>query len=417
MSGSIEKRIFHLFFFINLIFLTGILLFSWWALEDLEETMLESDRQVEVQHFAENGEKNKPQHTSTGQLVSAFIPNGFDKTQYLPVLFTDIPVPFQGEIEFLGEEYSVITQAFPEGDYYLAKNLQLFETRERTLILYVLTMALVIGISCFLLARLFSKRISAPVLRLASAISNIADQGVDARMEGNFVDSELNAVAEAINGYRSRLDASMAREKKLISMASHELRTPVAVIMGAARIIESRRKLNADDAKTLQRIITAADEMSANIQTLLALVRQGKPERPPESFAIGDMLAALCDDYALEQPAHASRLLLDRHSTPVFVTADRALVRMLLHNLISNALNHTQGTVLIREQSGGIAICDQGSATASKPVLDHAGTVPTSGLGLYIVSLACEQLGWQLELADSGGGTCVNVSFNGTMNN
>lgn len=415
MPHSIAQRIFRLFFFVNLAFLSAILVFAWWALEDLEETMLESDRQVELQYFADNGEKDKPQHISTGLLISAFIPNGFDTSNYLPVLFEKIPVPFQGEIEFLDKEYSVVTQAFPEGNYYLAKDLELFEEREDTLILYVLTLALLIGVSCYLLARLFSRRIATPVLRLASAIGAIDGQNSTARLEANFVDAELNEVAAAINSYRERIDAGMAREKNLISLASHELRTPVSVVLGAARIIESRNRLNADDAKTLQRIITAAEEMSANIRTLLALVRQGKAELPPESFAIGDLLAALCADYCLEQPANAPRLQLQRHSPPVMVTANKALVRMLLHNLISNALSHTQGNVLIRELPGCITVCDSGDANA-KPVLAEPGSAPTSGLGLYIVSLACEQLGWQLELADVEGGTCVNVHCGGTAN-
>lgn len=416
MTHSIAQRIFRLFFFVNLAFLSVILVFAWWALEDLEETMLESDRQTEVQYFAENGEKDKPQHISTGLLISAFIPKDIDKAHYLPVLFEKIPVPFQGEVSFLDKEYSVVTQAFPEGNYYLAKDLALFEEREETLILYVLTLALVIGVSSYLLARLFSRRIAAPVLRLASAIGAIDGQNSNTRLEENFVDAELNEVAAAINSYRARIDAGMAREKKLISLASHELRTPVSVVLGAARIIESRHRLNADDAKTLQRIINAAEEMSANIHTLLALVRQGKTDLAHESFAIGDLLATLCADYCLEQPDNAPRMHLQRHSPPVLVTANKALVRMLLHNLISNALSHTPGNVLIRELPTGIAVCDCGSASTKPVLLAEPGNPPASGLGLYIVSLACEQLGWQVEQEDVEGGTCVNVHFGDTAN-
>ncbi|MEZ5507750.1 MAG: HAMP domain-containing sensor histidine kinase [Gammaproteobacteria bacterium] len=408
MSNSIAQRTFRLFFFVNIGFLGIILAFSWWALEDLELTMLESDRQVELQYFAENGERDKPQHISTGLLISAFIPSGFDPSNYLPVLFENIPVPFQGEVEFLGKDYSVVTQAFAEGNYYLAKDLALFEAREKTLIFYVAGLALVICLCSYLLARLFSIRIAAPVLQLAGAIGSIDEQNNAARLTEDFVDAELNAVAAAINGYRSRLDASVAREKRLISMASHELRTPVAVVLGAARIIQSRGQLAADDAKTLQRIVVASEEMSANIHALLSVVRQEITELAPEPVVISDVLEGLCADYRLEQPANAPRLLLERQPTQIVVNANKALVRMLLHNVISNALAHTEGNVLIQESPDGIAVCDSGSAK-SKPVLVEGGSSPVSGLGLYIVRLACEQLGWQLALVDEGPRTCVNV--------
>lgn len=416
MRTSIAQRIFRQFFFVNLLFLIGILIFAWWALEDLEETMLASDRKVEVQYFADNGEKDKPQHIATGLLISAFIPHGIDENNYLPVLFEQIPVPYQGEIEFLGKEYSVVTQAFPEGNYYLAKDLQLFEEREAALTLYVLAMAVVIGAACYVLARLFSRRISQPVLRLAQAIDNIDSENTASRLDENFVDIELNAVAAAINEYRTRIDASVAREKNLISMASHELRTPVAVVLGAARIIERRNRIAPDDAKTLQRIISAAEEMTANIRTLLTLVRQGKHELQAETFFPGDLLAALCEDYGLEQPANAQRLHLVRNPQPGSIDADKALVRMLLHNLISNALHHTQGEVVIHEQPGCISVCDQGAADGKIPFSVHNDAKPSSSLGLYIVNLACEQLGWQLEIVDAGGGSCVNVRFSTTSN-
>ena len=182
MARSIAQRTFRLFLLVNLLLLLTTLLFAWWALEDLEETMLLSDRQVELDYFRENGDRTQPQRTITAQLVSAFLPDGFDEADYLPIVFNGLPVPFQGEIEFLDKEYFVVVQHFEGGNYYLAKDQSLFEAREQTLTIYVLILALVMGVASYVMARLFSRQISAPVRRFAQAISNLDEQRSDSRL-------------------------------------------------------------------------------------------------------------------------------------------------------------------------------------------------------------------------------------------
>lgn len=408
MARSIAQRTFRLFLLVNLLLLLTTLLFAWWALEDLEETMLLSDRQVELDYFRENGDRTQPQRTITAQLVSAFLPDGFDEADYLPIVFHGLPVPFQGEIEFLDKEYFVVIQHFEGGNYYLAKDMALFEAREQTLTIYVLTLALVMGVASYVLATLFSRQISAPVRRFALAISQLDEQRSDSRLQENFVDAELNEVAGAINHYLDRIESSLQREKTLINLASHELRTPVSVILGAARIIEKRQQLAADDARTLQRIIDAAEDMSANIRTLLALVR-GSDSLELEPCRIGEMLEQLHQDYALENPANAQRLHIARLTAEPVLQADKALARMLLHNLISNALHHTAGTVTITQHPTYVEVCDEGGPTGVP--LATPNPKQASGLGLYIVHLACQQLGWQVEASGSAGGTRIRIDF------
>lgn len=411
MARSIAQRTFRLFFFVNLLFLTTTLMFAWWALEDLEETMLQSDREVELDYFRENGDKSTPQRTVTAQLVSAFVPTGLDEADYLPVVFRGLPVPFQGEIEFLGKEYFVVTQNFEDGNYYLAKDLQLFEEREDTLVLYVLTLALLICVACFVLASIFSKRISAPVRKFARAITQLDEQDTNSRLQDNFVDAELNEVATAVNLYLDRIESSVQREKTMINLASHELRTPVSVILGAARIIESRQRVGADDAKTLQRIIQAAEEMSANIRTLLALMRQGSEDMQLENFSLGELLEQLCHSYTMENPANATRLHFSSPEQDVRLAADKALVRMLLHNLISNALSHTEGSVTISLHPSHIEVRDQGGGADIPLTPPSHDPKLASGLGLYIVNLACQKLGWRVEVTPSSAGTSIRVTF------
>ena len=412
--SSISDRAFRTVLFGLLSSLLVILVFAWWALEDLEDTLLEADRIIELGHFEKYGEKDRYQKIQTGQMVSVFNPRGHDRDAELPIVFQGLPVPYEGTVDLLGAEYTVVTHAFPEGDFYLAKNLQLFVEREEQLILYVQLLAFGVLVVGVVVARLSSRILSQPIVRLATAIHELRDSGMAGRLDEQFADHELNEIAAAINTNLDQVEESFRRERALISMASHELRTPVSVVLGAAAIIEKRGKLQADDARTLQRINRAAQDMSANIQALLDLVRRTRQEVSEETFRIADLLHAIRADYEMDGELDLSRLVLANADDGALLCADKTLVKMVLHNLISNALGHTRGQVTVTSHADHVEIADEGGAPLPAEAADRpvAAVEPQSaGLGLYIVSLACERLGWLFESDARTGGGRVRLWF------
>jgi signal transduction histidine kinase len=316
-------------------------------------------------------------------------------------------------VDLLGAEYAVVTHAFPEGDFFLAKNLQLFEDREQRLVLYIQLLAFGIFIVGVVVARLSSRILSQPIVRLAGAIHELRDSGMAGRLDEQYADHELNEIAAAINITLDQVEESFRRERALISMASHELRTPVSVVLGAAAIIEKRGKLEADDARTLQRINHAAQDMSANIQALLDLVRRSRQAVSEEIFQIADLLRAIRADYEMDGEFDLSRLVF-ASTDNAQLCADKALVKMVLHNIISNALSHTRGQVIVTSHADHVEITDEGGMPAPAAAVDHPATAvepQSAGLGLYIVSLACERLGWLFESDAQADGGRVRLWF------
>lgn len=410
MARSLRQRVFRMVLLVNLVVLGSILLFSWWALEDLEQTMLASDHDAEIQFFAEHGDRNRLQHVVTAQVVSLFVPNSLLPGYRLPAVFADIPAPYEGEVIVDGREYFVISTLFPEGHFYLAKDLRLFEARETRLTLYITLLALLLAASCVVLAIIFSRRIAQPVRAFAGQIDNLNAGGTALSLSEQHVDAELNAIAAAFNRLLRDIEAARVRERNLIALASHELRTPVAVVLGAARIMESRRQLQADDARTLQRIIVAADAMAENIRALLALVRQDPGQLQQVPVDLHGLLEQIVQDYRLQDAGFAERLQLQCESTPGPVSTDLSLVRMLFNNLIGNALQHTQGPVTIVEHADRVDVVDRGNLLAAGGLMP-ADFRPTSGLGLYIVGLICDHLGWRIDLSADRDGQRVTIRF------
>lgn len=398
--GSISGRAFRTVLLGLLTSLLVILVFAWWSLEDLEGTMLEADHFIELEHFEKYGDKAQYRKIQTGQMVSVFRPHPVADVTELPIVFQGLPVPYQGMVDSLGTEYAVITHAFPEGDFYLAKNLQLFEEREEQLNLYIQLLAAGIFVVGLLIARFTSRTLSRPIVRLATDIHELRDGGMEGRLDDCYPDRELNEIAGAINANLKQVEASFKRERSLISMASHELRTPVSVVLGAAAIMEKRGNLEAEDAITLQRIKQAAQDMSANIQASLEMVRRTKQVKSEELLDLAGLLREIREDYELEGLFDLDRLVLAEVDGDVQVRADKVLVRMVLHNIISNALNHTRGQVSVSVYPGHVEIADAGSGPRIDDVPEHdsaALEAQPAGMGLYIVNLACERLGWLYE--------------------
>ena len=107
------------------------------------------------------------------------------------------------------------------------------------------------------------------------------------------------------------------------------------------------------------------------------------------------------------------------HEEQCTVYADEVLVKMLIQNLIQNALQHTPGRIKLSIFADSISICDEGSEEQSlhfesilKSTLTENRPI-TSGLGLYIVTLISERLSWLLDISNKpNSGSIVTIIFN-----
>jgi signal transduction histidine kinase len=214
----------------------------------------------------------------------------------------------------------------------------------------------------------------------------------------------LYSIVLTFNRFLDELESYVRREQSLLGLASHELRTPIAVMSGALDIIEQRGRLDERDQNTLRRIRQACEEMRDNVGTLLRLARRESKEPALDLVDVGEEARQVVADVGLIHHAGA-RLRLQEDSALV-LRADRAMVRMLLRNLIQNAVQHTQNDIRVTIGEESIEIEDEGTGldAGEQARLRGRRQSPTdrsgmSGLGLYIVTLMTERLGWRLGIA------------------
>ncbi|HEY9279591.1 MAG TPA: HAMP domain-containing sensor histidine kinase [Eoetvoesiella sp.] len=412
---SIAKRIHRAIFAISLASISVMVLTILFVNEDLEHTMLQVEFAEERDFFLGRQDHDVPAVWETANLTVVYIPAQAQMPSNMPAVFNGLKSSFNGEIERGKETFLVTIGPTEKGHLYIAKNITHFEDRESLFMTALGVIIVGMVLLTLLLAIFSSRRIITPLRRLSDEISSVPVGQNMPRLALNYQDTELHTVAATFNRFLDELESFVKREQSLLNLASHELRTPIAVISGALDIVEQRNQLTAADKTTIARIRRAADEMGSNVNMLLSLARRDTINTPRSMLSIVELCKQALEDLNELYDAQQRVTLIAPEDT--VVSADPVMAQMLLRNLIQNALQHTVNPIQIRLSAGLIQVIDHGAGLTldQQAILkgdkrlfqDHSAL---GGLGLYIVTLMCERLQWELDVAETtASGTVIHI--------
>lgn len=406
MRPSIKHHIFRQFFILSVLTVVTLVGLVELLSDDLEENMVELELKFEQTHYLPKI-RNVAQTWKTATALVSFVPKQMEDFPELPRVFQGLPVPFTGEVEGLDKEYWVDISLLPTGVLYVAKDTSLFEQREKVFLFGIAIIGGLFVLISFVLTQLSARRIVKPLTRLTQEISHFDPQNRSARVSEKYHDQELYSIATTFNTYLNTIEEYVKREQVLIGMASHELRTPTAVVSGALDIIEERDTMTEKDKKTVGRIRDATNEMSANLIAILMLARKQSENCQLTRILLSQPLQTIVQARLSTHQKDKARLSILPSEIDHELVCDMTLVNMLLKNLIQNALDHTQGNVTLQQNEQGLLILDEGSGLPKKVrlQLEQKNTYPSrhkneSGLGIFIVTLICERLGWRIEVGE-----------------
>lgn len=401
---SLARRIFLTIFAIGAINVLVTLIAVEYIYEDMEDTILSLELAEERAFLEQRIDGSEVRRWNSALLTAIYVPDG--ATTELPPLLSDRPVPFSAEVADGDKSWliSVERTPGPPGVLYIAQDITLLEDREDFMqwaIALLCTGMLVLGLA---LARHGTARVLRPLHELTGEIRRIEPGTAMDRIRGDYAERELAEIAATLNHMLEALDAYVKREKSLVSLASHELRTPLAVIAGALDVIERRAAFGEADRRTLERIRLAADEMQSDVTALLALARRSD-SAASETADLATCLEHVIAEIESSVPGAAGRIVPGQRCAPTRVRADPALVRMLLRNLVQNAVRHTRGQVRVDIEATRLTVSDDGDGLPAHvrerlSAPQSSRQLPEDGLGLFIVRLICERLGWSYRALD-----------------
>ncbi len=247
-----------------------------------------------------------------------------------------------------------------------------------------------------------------------------------AALDASSAPREVVPLIERLNRLFTLIEASMQKERRFTADAAHELRTPVAAIKAQAQVARAACS-EAERNHALDNAILGCDRAAHLIEQLLTLARID---------TLGNDVTEVCQlrVVAAEVIAAIAPAALSQHvrlelteGTEMEARCNPVLLRILLRNLIDNAVRHTQpGTsvwVSITNQQGlaSLSVNDNGPgipeaelARVSERFYRPIGTSASgSGLGLSIVNRIAEIHGATLRIApqNEGKGLSVTVIF------
>lgn len=194
-----------------------------------------------------------------------------------------------------------------------------------------------------------------PVRQITEIAADINEGGDLSRRIGStdFTGSgdEITTLADTFDAMFERLQASFERERRFAADASHELRTPTAIIMSQAEYGLSPDVPIEDKDESLRVILGQSQKMSRLISQLLLIARTESPEARlnPERFDFSELAEIVVAE--MEQGAKKAQINLQTEIEPcLIVRADHLLMTRLLVNLLSNGIKYGKpgGRVTLR---------------------------------------------------------------------
>ena len=234
----------------------------------------------------------------------------------------------------------------------------------------------------------------------------------------------------------ARLETALAQERELntvksqiVTTVSHEYRTPLAAILAAATTLKTHERRLGENMQ--QRLLSTIENKAKHLGSLvedMLLVERHNGERPQlnvKPIAPEEFFQTLLAEGNLANQFECARVIPSYAGDLDNFQTDRKLLAQAFINLLSNALKYspsdskvtlqvtgtaTQLTVEVRDRGIGIPASDLPQLFQSFARGSNVGTIPGTGLGLFIVKTHINLLGGEIEIeSEDGTGTTAIV--------
>jgi two-component system OmpR family sensor kinase len=245
-----------------------------------------------------------------------------------------------------------------------------------------------------------------PIHRLTHTAREIGVKDLHRRVPVPIARDEVRDLSIIFNDMIGRLEHSFAQQRRFVSDASHELRTPVAVIRNITEVTLAQPSTREDYQSVLQEINVESERLGRLINDLLAVARTDEGQIKLDVELVRLDLLAIDVMESLEPLATERDIMLRINKlTPALVLGDAARLIQIIMNLVDNALSYTNpgGMVTISVETCAthihLSVQDTGIGIAQKDIghiferfyradLARSKAVGGSGLGLSILDWA-----------------------------
>lgn len=186
-----------------------------------------------------------------------------------------------------------------------------------------------------------SKKVLKPIEAMTDTVKKISISKLDTRLNLEGTQDELKDLSRTFNNMLDRIQESYEKENQFVSDASHELRTPIAVIQGYINLLDRWGK---NDKEILDEGITAIKKETENmkdlVEKLLFLARADKNTQivNKEDFNINEVLKEVVRETKMIDSSHS---ISYEGSENIIINGDIKLIKEMFRIFIDNSIKYT----------------------------------------------------------------------------
>jgi two-component system, OmpR family, heavy metal sensor histidine kinase CusS len=224
---------------------------------------------------------------------------------------------------------------------------------------------LVVGIGAWLIARTSL----APLRRFRGLASSVGTQSLGRRLSLSGLPAELAELGREFNLMLERIDVGYTRLHEFSADLAHEMRTPLATLLGRTQVALSKPRSMEELRDALAGNVGELDRLSQLIADMLFIARADVSDEPLQKEPVDLLEEArrVAEFFSLAADEKGVQIVVGAGSLPV--SADMMLVRRAVTNLVSNAIRHAPPRSVVRLE---------GTTDGSRRVL----AVTNDGLGI-----------------------------------
>jgi two-component system OmpR family sensor kinase len=261
-----------------------------------------------------------------------------------------------------------------------------------------------------------------PVEAMRRRAERVTLSGGEERLPLPPAHDEIRRLGETLNAMLARLEATFARERRFVADASHELRTPIAVLRAELEVAMRSGSYDSSVREALLSAIEEADRLGRLADDLLVIARADEGHLPikRKPVDLSRLLADSRDRFAAEAAGLGREIVIDAPQGTANV--DRLRVEQAINNLLDNALRHGAGNVRLsaERRDGELEIIVSDAGSGFPPELrdraferfaraDSSRSSGGAGLGLAIVRAIATAHGGEAEIVGEGPAVRVRI--------
>jgi heavy metal sensor kinase len=283
---------------------------------------------------------------------------------------------FFGEVKGGEDGYRGFARHFSSGGKtYTLVILQSLHTQQEMLEEITSTFAWVIPIAIVLASvggYFLARKSLAPVVAMSSQAGRIGAANLHERLAVQNDRDELGHLARSFNSLLDRLSQSFERQQRFMADASHELRTPVAILRGEAEVALSQQARSLEEYReSLGVLLHEAERLTHIVEDLFTLTRADAGQYPlqPRDFYLDELVAECA--HSARTLALAKKISLSfEEASESPIHADESLLRRMILNLLDNAIKYTS-------EGGRVTVaCRRASEEYAVSIMDTGGGIP-----------------------------------------